>query len=237
MTQTARIAFYDLDGTLVSSNIVTRYSVLIRRLPSRPAALWKNLRLVSSVPTYLLLDRISRRMFNQVFFQSYRGMSCDWLEQQAEDLFERAIRPVIYPGAIELVKRDRQQGFRVVLVTGEIGSLLKPVERYFGFDAIVCNSLVFENGVATGEVSAPLIAEEEKVKAMQQVCRDYQAELAKARAYSDSFSDVPMLAAAGSPFAVNPDARLRKVAKTQGWPVLDLSNQGKQGIRNHVHVS
>ncbi len=239
MTQPVRIAFYDLDGTLVSSNIVTRYAALIQRLPSRSRALWKTVRLVSSLPTYLLLDRISRRIFNQAFFRSYRGIRREWLEQQADDLFERAIRPSIYPGAVELIQRDRQDGFRVALVTGEVGSLLEPVTRYFGFDAVVCNSLAFENGVATGEVVAPLIAEEAKVKAMQKVCQHHQAELRAAKAYSDSFSDAPMLQAVGNPCAVNPDARLRKMAKAQGWPILDLEQRASRGLKqgNRVHIS
>ncbi len=241
MKETVRIAFYDFDGTLVASNIVTRYASLIQRLPSRAMSTWKNLRLISSVPTYLLLDRLSRRLFNQVFFREYRGVSRAWLEQQSEELFERVIRPGIYPGALDLVQQDRQQGFRVVLVTGEIGSILAPVVRYFGFDGLVCNSLIFENGVATGEVAQPLLAEEGKVEVMEKECQNHRAELAQAKAYSDSFSDVPMLEAVGKPSAVNPDARLRKVAKARGWPIVELGRQGrsKPGVErgNHVHVS
>ena len=240
MTQPVRIAFYDFDGTLVSSNIVIRYASLVQRLPSRPLALWKSVRLISSVPTYLLLDRFSRRLFNRVFFRDYRGLRRAWIEEQSEELFERVIRPAIHPGALELVEQDRREGFRVILVTGEISSVLGPVARFFGFDGVVCNSLVFEKGVATGEVMPPLIAEGVKVQAMAKECRDHRAELAQAKAYSDSFSDVPMLEAVGKPSAVNPDARLRKMAKSRGWPILDLSRRGRSrpGVEqaNHVHV-
>jgi phosphoserine phosphatase len=33
-------------------------------------------------------------------------------------------------------------------------------------------------------------------------------------------SDLPLLTAAGAPVAVNPDRRLRREARSQGWPVL-----------------
>ena len=46
------------------------------------------------------------------------------------------------------------------------------------------------------------------------------ADLSGATAYSDSMSDLPLLTAAGAPVAVNPDRRLRREARTQGWPVL-----------------
>lgn len=41
-------------------------------------------------------------------------------------------------------------------------------------------------------------------------------------AYSDSYSDVPMLSVVGRAFAVHPDAQLRKLASMYGWAVLDL---------------
>jgi phosphoserine phosphatase len=46
------------------------------------------------------------------------------------------------------------------------------------------------------------------------------ADLSGATAYSDSVSDMPLLTAAGRPVAVNPDRRLRRQARSNGWPVL-----------------
>ena len=50
----------------------------------------------------------------------------------------------------------------------------------------------------------------------------HQLQLDKSHAYSDSFSDYAMLAMVGRPTAVNPDVRLRSVARAYHWPVLDL---------------
>ena len=35
--------------------------------------------------------------------------------------------------------------------------------------------------------------------------------------YSDSLSDAPMLAAVGHPVVINPDPRLRRMARRRGW--------------------
>jgi HAD superfamily hydrolase (TIGR01490 family) len=217
-----RMAFYDLDGTLVSGNIVQRYAFFVRSLPSRARAALKYARLLVSVPLWLALDLWSRRLFNQVFYREYRGMRREWLCELDEELFRRAVVPTIYPGAKALVEADRRAGFTPVLVTGELDVALGPLVRYFGFDAVISNSLVWRNGVATGEVVAPLVAEHEKVEAIRRLALDRGADLSQSKAYSDSFSDSPMLEAVGNPAAVHPDRRLKRLALERGWPILSL---------------
>lgn len=47
-------------------------------------------------------------------------------------------------------------------------------------------------------------------------------DLSRISAYSDAGSDVPLLSACANPVAVNPDRRLRSVAKAAGWPIIKL---------------
>jgi len=222
MSKSPALAFYDFDGTLVSSNIVVRYAYYAQRHPSRAQAILRYSKLLLSVPWFFGLDLYSRRRFNLVFFREYAGLNQEWLSELAEPLFQDVILPSIHPGARALVEQDRAEGHRLVLVSGELDFALAPVVRYFGFDEAITNSLVFNHGVATGEVAAPLIAEGEKVEAMKRLSRQRGIDLAQAKAYSDSLSDVPMLEAVGHPAAVNPDRRLRRVAARRDWPILDL---------------
>ena len=226
-----RMAFYDLDGTLVSGNIVQRYAFFVRSLPSRARAAVKGFKLVMSVPIWIALDFWSRRLFNHVFYREYRGMRREWLCGLDEELFRRAVEPTIYPGAKALVEADRRAGFTLVLVTGELDFALGPLVRYFGFDAVISNSLIWRNGVATGEVVEPLVAEREKVEAMRRLANKHGTDLGQAKAYSDSFSDSPMLESVGNPAAVHPDRRLKRLALDRGWPILNLRKDAvKRGI-------
>ena len=222
MRVSGTLAFYDFDGTLVSSNVVTRYAFFAKNYPSRIEAAWRYGKVVAGVPLWLGLDAVSRKLFNEVFFRQYRGLRHDWLVAQSEALFEQEIRPKVFAGTKQLLENDRNQGHRLVLVSGGFDFDLAPFVREFGFDALISNRLGFDNGVATGRVIAPLLAEQEKVRAIRAYCAEYNVEAARAKAYSDSLSDLPMLEAVGLPTAVNPDRRLRRIALERGWPVLDL---------------
>ena len=222
MSAFSGFAFYDFDGTLVSSNVVTQYLFFARQLCSPPGMVWRYGKLLVQVPWLLALEHRSRRRFNLAFYRHYRGMSRESLERVASRLFEQVFEPALFAGARALLEADRAAGFRPVLVSGSPDFALAPVVRRLGFDHLIANRLVFNGGVATGELAAPIIAGREKVAAMEELCRKYNVNSAGSKAYSDSISDLPMLEAVGSPCAVNPDLRLRRVARQRGWPVLLL---------------
>ena len=222
MQEPIRAAFYDFDGTLVASNVVTRYAFFAKHHPSRLEAFLRYTKLLLTVPFWLALDAYSRRLFNEIFYREYRAMRRDILAEQSEQMFASDILPKVYRGAKPLIEADRAAGFRLVLVSGGLDFVIAPAVEYFGFDDVIANRLVFENGTATGEIAPPLLAEQEKVAAIERYCREYNVDTARSKAYSDSLSDLPMLEVVGFPTAVNPDRRLRKVALERGWPVLDL---------------
>jgi HAD superfamily hydrolase (TIGR01490 family) len=207
-----RIALYDFAGTLAGSNIVVRYAFYARRYPSRVGSLYRTAKLLVRVPFFVGLDLYSRRLLNRVFCRQYAGMKSEWLMGLAESMFEEVIRPSIFPAAPKLIEEDRRQGYRLVLVSGELDFALRPVVRYLGFDRLVANLLELSDGVATGRVEPPLVAEQEKVGCIERVLKELGAESSESKAYSDSSSDLPMLEAVGHPVAVNPDRRLGRLA-------------------------
>src|SRR5690606_40559042 len=60
-------------------------------------------------------------------------------------------------------------------------------------------------------------------------------DLAASWAYSDSYSDFPMLAVVGRPTVCNPDRRLKAVARSYDWPVLDRKSTRLNS--SHVKIS
>ena len=157
-----KAAFYDLDGTLLSCNLVTMHAYYARNDRSLVKSVYQLTKVVLSVPLLFGLDLYSRSLFNVFSFRAYKGMHRDRLIGLADDLFEVTIKPSIFPQAKALIDCTRDLGYRNVLVTGTLDFTIRPIALYFGFDEIICNRLEFRNHLATGRVLTPLLAENEK---------------------------------------------------------------------------
>jgi HAD superfamily hydrolase (TIGR01490 family) len=218
----AAAAFYDLDGTLVRTNLVHAFAYNARNQQGLLRSVTKTAATFLSVPLFMAADFYNRRLFNDIFFVRYRGESEDRLRYLADELFESTIRPSIFPGAYELIDKSRQLGLRQVLVTGALDLTVRPLAKHLKIDDYVTNRLEFVDGYATGRLLPPVMAAATKASWMRIYAEKENLNLSDCYSYSDSMSDLPMLSVVGHPTAVNPDLRLRNTALQHDWPILDL---------------
>ncbi len=216
-------AFYDVDGTLIRANIVHAFAFYALNQPTLLGSAWKTLTTAASAPLFWAADKVSRRWFNELFYQYYRGQSEDRLVVLAEELFDEVIKPAIYPGARDLIEESRRAGCRQVLISGGLDFTVAPLARHLGIEDVIANRLEMSRGAATGRLEKPVIAGATKAVIMREFATTHGIDLTSSWAYSDSYSDYAMLAVVGRPTAVNPDLRLRALARSNDWPVVDLS--------------
>lgn len=215
-------AFYDLEGTLVSTNLVHTLGFYAQR----QQGLWQTLKMsagtVAKLPFFGLTDLYSRNVFNEVFFRSYKGLSEDRLRFFSEELFEEVLKPAVFPGTFELIKTSKKIGQRQIVLTGALDFTVARLMDYLEIDDFVANRLEFVNGYATGRILPPVMASATKAKWMREYAERENINLSESYSYSDSISDLPMLSIVGHPVAVNPDFRLKQTAAQHDWAILDL---------------
>jgi HAD superfamily hydrolase (TIGR01490 family) len=215
-------AFYDLEGTLVSTNLVHTLAFYARRQQGLLKTVSKSIGTLAKLPLFGATDLYSRNVFNEFFFQSYKGESQDRLRYFSEELFEDVLKPAIYPGTRELLAQSRKIGQRQVVISGALDFTIDRLCQYLEIDEFVSNRLEFVNGYATGRILPPVMASATKAKWMREYAERENINLSESYAYSDSISDLPMLSIVGHPVAVNPDFRLKQTARQHDWAVLDL---------------
>lgn len=215
-----KAAFFDVDGTLVRTNIVHAHAYYAMNQGTILGTAWKTFKTVASVPMFMVTDRINRKFFNELFYGYYEGQSEDRLETLAAELFEDVLKPAIFPGTKRLIEECRRAGCKIVLVTGALDFTVRDLAAHLGADAVIANKMRFVQGVATGQVIPPIIEGAHKALVIRDYCVRENIALEKSFAYSDSFSDYPMLAVVGHPAAVNPEPKLARVARAYEWPIV-----------------
>ena len=220
---TGTAAFYDVDGTLVNANVVHAFAYYALNQPTFTSTVKKTMKTVACLPAFWATDKLSRKYFNELFYRFYRGESEDRLIVLAEDMFEEVIKPRIFPGAKALIEDSRRAGVKQVIISGALDFTVRPLAEYLGMDDMIANKLEFSGGYATGRLGKPFVAGATKAVVLREYAARHGLDLGRCYAYSDSFSDIPMLVVCGQPAAVNPDMRLRAVARSYDWPVLQLS--------------
>lgn len=218
----SKAAFYDVDGTLVRTNIVHTYAYYAMNRGSLSGIAGRTIGAIASLPLFGALDVVNRKVFNEFFYRYYAGLSEDRLVTLAEDLFEDVLKPAIFPKAQDLIDEAKKAGCRTVLVTGALDFTVRPLLRHLGADDLIANKMQFNGGFATGKVIPPIIEGANKANVIRDYCERHNLAANKSHAYTDSASDYAMLTAVGRPTAVNPDLRLRALARSYNWPILDL---------------
>jgi HAD superfamily hydrolase (TIGR01490 family) len=169
--------------------------------------------------------------FLQYYTGSLHASSRDWhfsvltgqtrqaLEEVAWGNSDRLIA-LIYPGARSLIKQLKAAGHRVVLATSSLDLIVRPLAEHLGIEEVIATSLEFESDRCTGRfVDGPLLKEKKREKVYDFI-RAQGGNWQDCAFYSDSINDISLLESVADPVAVNPDLRLRLVARKRGWRTL-----------------
>ncbi|MBM4364472.1 MAG: haloacid dehalogenase-like hydrolase, partial [Deltaproteobacteria bacterium] len=190
-------SYFDVDGTLFSTSLVepTLFYLLNQPTPAQTAR--RVGRALLQAPRMAFAELVDRRMFNELLFSSYEGMSEDRLVLLAGEVFEKVMRPAMYRSARDLVQKSRDAGHEIVLVSGALDVVLRLVAAHLGGATVIGNRLEIKTGRATGKLLSPVIAGPEKARVIRDHSRANGHDLAECFAFSDSYSDVPMLSVVG----------------------------------------
>lgn len=216
-------SYFDVDGTLVTTNLVHPTVFYMLNQPTPLHSLAKLGRALVKAPWLALAEIQDRRTFNELLFSSFAGVSEDRLLALAEETFDTVIKPNIYPGAKDLVQTSIDKGHDVVIVSGALDFLMELLCKHLGATSYIANKLEIKDRFATGKLLRPVVAGPEKARLIREHARAKGHDLDECFAYSDSYSDVPMLSVVGHPAAVNPDRKLSLLANAYHWPIIRLA--------------
>jgi phosphoserine phosphatase len=108
-----------------------------------------------------------------------------------------AERVSLMPGARTLIQTMRARGATAVLVSGGFTRFADPVGAQIGFDRVIANRLLIEDGALTGAVEKPIVDSATKEQTLRAVAAELDLDLSQTLAVGDGANDLPMIRAAG----------------------------------------
>ncbi|HEU4908699.1 MAG TPA: HAD-IB family hydrolase [Propionibacteriaceae bacterium] len=216
----APLAIFDLDGTIMSTNVIEQY--LWARLPelSRTQQLAEVGQVMRRLPSYLRAEQRDRGTFLRAVYRRYRGADLAALERFVDTSMAPQILSRLSPEAVGRIREHRAAGHTTILITGVVRPLTRPIQPLF--DVIVAADLgVDEEGRCTGFLTGPPVVGESRAAWLKHYATQQGIDLDRSFAYADSHSDLPMLQTVGNAVAVSPDIALMRAATRNQWSVVE----------------
>ena len=218
-------AFFDMDGTLLSSNVIETYLWVRLRELSGGERFAELGRIAAKVPALVQAERRQRSDFLRTIYREYAGARLADLEAIADEHLTDHVLSRLSPAAVRRIREHRAAGQPTVLITGAIAPLTRPLAPLF--DHIEAAELaVDEHGICTGHLASSPLVGESRAAWMQSWAAEHGVDLRASFAYADSHSDLPLLAAVGNPVAVRPDVPLFRHARRNRWTIVDWASSG-----------
>lgn len=139
-----------------------------------------------------------------------------------KDYLQQKIEPIILSKGIALIESHRAKGDDLLIITATNRFLTEPIAKKLGIDELIATDPEMIEGRFTGKVDGIPSFQQGKVTRLAHWLKERHKNLQGSFFYSDSHNDLPLLEQVDTPVVVDPDDRLREVAKQRGWKILSL---------------
>jgi putative phosphoserine phosphatase/1-acylglycerol-3-phosphate O-acyltransferase len=208
-------AIFDLDGTLLADTSAER--LFIQRVLSSGV-----------VPLGSIVSGFGRAL--AVFVRGgistpwalkgwLRGAACAPVEALGVQCVHTDVVPRLRPELLSELAAHRQRGSFIILLTGTLDFLGMEVASHIGADAVAAARLERHEGRFTGRILEPYPHGVGKLRALEELSRLHDLDLAASHAWANRGSDIAHLERVGFAHAVAPNGKLRRCAEQRGWSI------------------
>jgi len=218
-------AFFDLDNTVIRGSSLFHFA---RRLTG------------NGVLSRRDLVRFAMREFRYVWsktesksttcFVSNRaltliaGFSALEMENICKRIVPEFLNQVLIPETVERMRRHQEAGVETWLVTASPIEMAAPIAKSLGMSGVIATIPEIRDGIYTGFLTGAIMRGPMKAEAIRRLALERGIDLEASFAYSDSINDLPLLSMMGRPAVVNANMELQRIAKKNGWELIEVNS-------------
>jgi len=212
------IAIFDLDGTITYRD--TLFPLVLRLLARRPLRLLRLAR-VAPAAFRFLLNHDRGALKQSLLQQTVRGTSRTELTALAAEFVRDTIEHRCFQDALAAIRRHRDAGHHLVLMSASVDFYVPEFGRQLGFDQIISTGVRWNGEFLDGTLTTANRRGEEKAICLRRLVSERQDD--ETFAYGNSDSDLPHLRLARHGLLVNGNMAARRAAAALGVATADWS--------------
>ena len=132
-----------------------------------------------------------------------KGLSIESVKGLAIKYVNEELLPIQNKAVVERMLWHKKQGHKIAILSGGFSEYIKEYAKIYGIDFVIATDLETKNGVFTGRILGLDCMGENKIKKIRQDLNLDNFDLSNSYAYSDHFSDMPLLNLVGHGIVVN----------------------------------
>jgi HAD superfamily hydrolase (TIGR01490 family) len=140
------------------------------------------------------------------------------------EVYNEVLLPSVYDEARSEIKFHKERNAKIVILSSALTPICREIANNLELDDILCSDLEIKEGYLTGYPIGQLCFGNEKMVRLKEYCEKNNFNTAEGWYYGDSVSDLPALSAVGHPVCINPDNKLKRIAKKRGWKINNWHN-------------
>jgi len=187
-----------------------------------------------------IVDEQEFRARNEVYYQDYQRGILDndqYLEFALKplaqhpveklyawraDYVENWIKPIIAPGARELLDNHRQLNHELLIISATHLFVTAPIAQLLDVPTVLSTEPEMIDNRYTGRYLGTPTYQDGKVTALHEWLANSAQRMDGSYFYSDSINDLALLEKVDHPITVHPDDELKAIAEDRGWTIINL---------------
>ena len=211
-------AFFDLDKTIFSVN---SGELLVRQAYRQGLMGAKDILKGLWYSVLYKLDFKETHRIIEDMAMWMAGLSETTVSGLSKEVFETQLISSIRPRIIKEIEHHKQNNAEIVILSATLPPMGKLISEHLQVTKCICSELEIRNDKYTGRAIGQFCFGDEKRVRLEQYCLEKEYNLDETYCYADAFSDASVLNVVGYPRCIQPEKKLRKIARQNNWPVLD----------------
>jgi HAD superfamily hydrolase (TIGR01490 family) len=208
------LALFDVDGTLFPSSSMekTFLGYMLRRgaIPATNIFYYFLTACIRSIQT-----DSAEGFKNNKYYLKY--LPARPVQSAARKFVHRFVWPAISATGKERIRFYRQQGYKILIMSGSPDILTNPLADYLQPDITVAAKLEVRQNRFSGQLIGLHPYGQRKTTILRNLAKKYSLEFKQSIVFANHHADFDHMLLFGEAVAVNPTLKLKKMAKKQGW--------------------